>query len=165
MDVDERSLEAGVPRLEAGTLFAGRYRIRSFLGEGQRKHTYLACDTTLSDRRVALALVKPAAMQSDPEATRRETAALVQSGNHDNIVTLHDSGVCDGVEYLVIAYLCGGTLKGLLKARSEQGNPPSVDEVMQWGRQLARALSHTHQKGLVHRDVASGNVWLDERMV
>ena len=49
--------------------------------------------------------------------------------------------------------------------RAARNNPLTVEEVMQLGRRLARALEHVHRLGLIHRDVAPGNVWLDERQM
>jgi len=144
--------------------FAGRYRILEFLGEGDRKRTYLALDTNL-DRKVALALVKPEAARSDPEGTKREVEILCQAGNHASIVTLHDSGVFEGTEYLVLEFLPGGTLRDYLDKLRRRNRGVPVAEVMQFGRQLARAVSQVHQRGLIHRDIAPANVWLDERHV
>jgi hypothetical protein len=152
------------PGLSPGAVFAGRYRVVRFLGEGDRKRTYLAEDTIVP-RRVALAVIKPEAQGSDPEGTRREADALARAGTHDNVVTFHDWGQSDGAEYLVFDYLSGGTLRELLAKREQQGSPVSPDQVMRYGRQLARALSHVHTLGLIHRDVSPGNIWLDERLV
>jgi hypothetical protein len=152
------------PDPAAGVAFAGRYRILEPLGEGDRKRTYLALDTNL-DRKVALALVKPEAARSDPEGTRREVEILCQAGNHDSIVTLHDSGVFEGTEYLVLEFLPGGTLRDYLDKLRRRNRRVPVAEVMQFGRQLARAVSQVHQRGLIHRDIAPANVWLDERHV
>jgi serine/threonine protein kinase len=152
----------GWASLGPGGEFADRYRIEELLGEGDRKRTYLAWDTKLK-RRVALALIKPEAALADPSGTRREAETFGQTEGHDNIVTLYEEGIADGVEYLVFEYLAGGTLRDYLRSRQE--SPLSIDEVMRFGRQLARALSHVHQRGLIHRDVAPANVWLDERNV
>lgn len=147
-----------------GSVFAGRYKIKSLLGEGDRKRTYLAQDKTLG-RVVALALVKPTAAEADPAGTAREVKALVQAGNHDNIVTLFDRGTADGTDYLVFAYLANGTLRDLLSKYKSRRKLMPAEDVTQLGRQLARALSHVHRHGLIHRDVAPANVWLDERRV
>ena len=61
----------GVIELEPGEVFAGRYEVQRLLGEGDRKRTYLARDRKV-DRLVALSLVKPNAVISDPEGTERE---------------------------------------------------------------------------------------------
>jgi serine/threonine protein kinase len=150
--------------LDVGSIFAGRYRIRRLLGEGDRKRTYLA-DDTVFPREVALALIKPTAAADDPEGTRREVQALAKAGTNENIVTLHDSGTVDDIEYLVFDYLRGGTLREYMTKRAERNKPLSVEEVMRTGRRLARALAYVHGLGLIHRDVAPGNVWLDERQL
>jgi serine/threonine protein kinase len=152
------------PDARIGAAFAGRYRIIRPLGQGDRKRTYLAEDTVLN-RRVALALVKPAAANDDPDGTRREVAMLAQAGDHGNIVTLHDQGTAEDTEYLVFAYLSGGTLREYLDKRKERGKPLSAEEIMRFGRQLARALSHLHRLRVIHRDIAPANIWLDEHQV
>jgi tRNA A-37 threonylcarbamoyl transferase component Bud32 len=154
--------DAEEPVLQPGSVFAGRYQIVRMLGAGERKQTYLAKDTLLP-RRVALALIKPEAAHLDPKGTQREAEALARAGTHDNVVTFYDWGVVEGTEYLVIDYLQGGTLREYLAKRAEREKPLSAEEVMRLGRQLARALAFVHKVGLIHRDVAPGNVWLDER--
>jgi serine/threonine protein kinase len=152
------------PDARIGTAFAGRYRIIRLLGQGDRKQTYLAEDTVLN-RRVALALIKPGAAKADPEGTRREVEMLSQAGDHGNIVTLHDQGTAEGTDYLVFAYLAGGTLRSYLDKRKNREKPLSADDIMRFGRQLARALSHLHGLKVVHRDIAPANIWLDEHQV
>jgi eukaryotic-like serine/threonine-protein kinase len=147
--------------VKSGSVFAERYRILGPLGEGDRKRTYLAEDKVLG-RKVALALIKEGGERA-PSTTMQEWQALAQTGNNDNIVTLYDRGTYDGTDYMVFVYLAGGTLRENLRKRAEGNRPLSADEIMRLGRQLARALSHVHKSGLIHRDVAPANVWLDER--
>jgi serine/threonine protein kinase len=144
-----------------GSTVAKRYKLLGLLGEGDRKRTYLAQDTALN-RKVALALIK-GGDERGPSRTMQEWQALAQAGNNDNIVTLHDRGTSEGTDYMVFVYLAGGTLREHLKKRADKDTPFSADEIMRLGRQLARALSHLHKSGLIHRDVAPANVWLDER--
>jgi serine/threonine protein kinase len=61
--------------LAPGKVFAGRYEVRRFLGEGDRKRTYLARDARM-DRLVAVPLVKPEAVLSDPDGTERKAKVL-----------------------------------------------------------------------------------------
>ena len=158
-----QSAEGPIPDPQSEVAFAGRYRIIEFLGEGDRKRTYLALDTNL-ERKVALSLVKPEAALSDPVGTKREVDVLCQVGSHENIVTLHDSGTFDGSEYLVLEFLSGGTLRDYL-TKAGQNRAIPVADVLRIGRQMTRALSHVHQRGVIHRDIAPANVWLDERQV
>jgi len=150
--------ESGV---KVGSLFADRYRIVRLLGEGDRKRTYLAEDKSLG-RKVALALLKNATECGSSQATQ-EWQTLAQTGNNENIVTLYDRGTFQGTDFMVFVYLAGGTLGERLRKRAERNTPFTADEIMKLGRQLARALSHVHKNGIIHRDVSLANVWLDER--
>jgi serine/threonine protein kinase len=150
----------GVGHLEPGETFAKRYEVKRLLGEGDRKRTYLARDTKL-DRLVAVSLVKPEAVMSDPEGTEREAKVLGRIGSHPNIVSLYDYEIDrDGtVQYIVFQYLSGGTLSEYLRKAGQL----SLDDLLRLGRQLCRGLSHLHESGLIHRDVSPDNIWLDER--
>ncbi|HUY51157.1 MAG TPA: protein kinase [Streptosporangiaceae bacterium] len=152
----------GVTELETGEVFAGRYEVHRLLGEGDRKRTYLARDTKL-DRSVAVSLVKPEAVASDPEGTEREARVLGRIGSHPNIVSLYDYEIDSegSLQYIVFEYLSGGTLTAYLQHAGRQ----SLDDILRLGRQLSRGLSHLHGSGLIHRDVSPDNVWLDERHV
>ncbi len=57
----------------------------------------------------------------------------------------------------------GGTLREYLDERRADGRPLSAGELLKLARQLGRGLAHVHAHGLIHRDVAPANVWLDER--
>ena len=152
----------GAAELEPGELFAGRYEVQRELGAGDRKRTYLARDRKL-DRHVAISLVKPEAMLTDPEGTEREAKVLGRIGSHPNVVSLYDFEIGrDGsAEYMIFEFLGGGTLTAYLKQAGHQ----SFGEILRFGRQLCRGLSHLHRQGLIHRDVSPDNVWLDERHV
>ena len=152
----------GAAELEIGSVFAGRYEVLRELGAGDRKRTYLARDRKM-DRRVAVSLVKPEAVLTDPEGTEREAKVLGRVGSHPNIVSLYDFEIDrDGAaEYIVFEFLGGGTLTAYLKQAGRQ----SLDDILRFGRQLCRGLSHLHTQGLIHRDVSPDNVWLDERHV
>ncbi|HUZ56117.1 MAG TPA: protein kinase, partial [Streptosporangiaceae bacterium] len=148
--------------LEPGEIFAGRYEVQRFLGEGDRKRTYLARDKKM-DRLVAISLVKPEAVLTDPEGTEREAKVLGRIGSHPNVVSLYEYEMDrDGsVEYMIFEYLGGGTLTAYLQTAGQQ----PLDDILRLGRQLCRGLSHLHKHGLIHRDVSPDNIWLDERHV
>lgn len=152
----------GAAELETGSVFAGRYVVQEKLGEGDRKRTYLARDSRVG-RHVAISLVKPEAVLADPEGTEREARVLGRIGSHPNVVSLYDFEIdSDGsAEYIIFEYLGGGTLTEYLKQTGQQ----SLDDVLRFGRQLCRGLSHLHGQGLIHRDVSPNNIWLDDRHV
>src|SRR5712691_12766209 len=135
---------ADLARLDPGEVFAGRYAIDRFLGEGDRKETYLAKDQKL-DRLIALSFVKPDAVLSDPEGTEREAKVLGRIGRHANIVSLHDFEIsADGsAQYMIFDYLGGGTLARLLA----QTGPMLPEDLLRLGQELGEALSHLHDRG------------------
>ena len=147
---------------EHGGVVAGRYVIERLLGAGDRKRTYLARDMKV-DRHVAVSVVRPEAVLSDPGGTEREAKVRGRIGSHPNIVSLHDFEIDpDGsIQYMVFDYLSGGTLAEYLQEAGRQ----SLDDILRFGRQLSRGLAHLHGRGLIHRDVSPDNVWLDQRRV
>src|SRR5262249_45285327 len=150
----------GAAELEIGSVFAGRYEVQRELGAGDRKRTYLARDRKMG-RLVAVSLVKPEAVFTDPEGTEREARELGRIGSHPNIVSLYDFEIDrDGsAEYMIFEVLGGGTLTAYLKQAGQQ----SLGDILRFVRHLCRGLSHLHAQGLIHRDVSPDNVWLDER--
>jgi serine/threonine protein kinase len=136
-------------------LLAGRYQVRARLGRGATKEVYLAYDTRL-DREVALAVVVGAA-GSDAIRARLEREAQVTGrlGDHPNVITVYDSGEHEGVPYLVLRAMPGGSLADMLK----RGRIDAARTVA-LGHQVALALAHAHAHGVVHRDVKPDNVWL-----
>lgn len=142
----------GATELEPGEVFAERYEVQRLLGEGDRKRTYLARDAKM-DRLVAISLVKPEGVLSDPEGTEREAKVLGRIGEHDNIVSLYNYEIDGGglVHYMVFEYLSGGTLAEYLRKSGQR----SLDEVLRLGRQLCRGLAHLHKRasfiGTCHR--------------
>jgi serine/threonine protein kinase len=73
---------------------------------------------------------------------------------HPNIVTLHDVGSHDGIDFLVMEYVAGETLD----QRIQRTGPLPPDEMLRIGMSLASALSHAHNHGLIHRDLKPANV-------
>jgi serine/threonine protein kinase len=153
---------SGAGEFEVGDLFAKRYEVQRLLGEGDRKRTYLAKDAK-TDRLVAVSVVKPEAVLSDPGGTEREARVLGRIGSHPNIVSLYDYEIdkAGSIQYIVFQYLGGGTLTEYLR----QAGQRSLDDLLRLGRQLCRGLSHLHDRGLIHRDVSPDNVWLDEHQI
>src|ERR1700687_4280623 len=93
----------------------GPYEIQSPLGAGGMGEVYKARDTRL-DRTVAVKIL-PSHLSENPEARQRfdREARTISSLNHPNICTLHDVGVQDGVDYLVMEHLEGETLAERLR--------------------------------------------------
>ena len=142
----------------AGAVVAGRYRVRARLGRGASKEVYLAYDERL-DREVALAIVVGVGSSEVARArVTREAQVTGRLGDHPNVITVYDIGEHDGVPYLVLRAMGGGSLAA---ATARERLP--VAGVLHVGREIARALAHAHANGVVHRDVKPDNVWLDGR--
>ncbi len=136
-------------------VLAERYEVRTRLGRGATKEVYLAYDRRL-DREVALAIVVGAG--TDPAArarVTREAQVTGRLGDHPNVITVYDSGEVDGIPYLVLRAMRGGSLADRL-ARER----PAFAEAIRLGGEIAAALAHAHAHDVIHRDVKPDNVWL-----
>jgi phosphatidylglycerophosphate synthase/tRNA A-37 threonylcarbamoyl transferase component Bud32 len=134
-----------------GTMVS-RYRIEERIGSGGMGIVYRARDTRLQ-RDVALKLL-PEAWAADREA--RAAAAL----NHPNICTIHEIGEHDGRPFIAMELLEGRTLKQELGVRRLE-----LGEVIEIASQVADALEAAHAKGIIHRDIKPGNIFITARGV
>ena len=143
---------AGGPQLG---LISERYRIGRELGRGGMATVYLA-DDLKHGRQVAIKVMHPemaVAIGQDRFLREIEIAARL---NHPHILPLHDSGAADGHLYYVMPYVAAGALR----ARLDLEKQLSVDEALRLTREIASALGHAHNQGLVHRDIKPENVLL-----
>ena len=142
--------------LVEGAVFAGRYTIVRVLGRGGMGAVYLAQDHELA-RSVAL---KVPFLNGDASEFvrrfRREARSLARL-HHPNICPVHDVGEHDGQPYMTMAYIDGVSLADYLKRR---GAPLEPDKAVRLVRQLALALQHAHEAGVVHRDLKPGNIMM-----
>ncbi len=148
----------GAPEPPPQQVGGGRYRISRLLGEGANKRVYLARDTRL-DRDVALAEIKTPQLDEDGRARlQRETQAMGQLGDHPGIVTVHDILDEHGRVFIVAQYMPGGDVAQHLDAHTERRLSPA--EASTLALQVASALEHAHGRGVIHRDIKPGNIWL-----
>lgn len=135
----------------------GRYRIVRRIGQGAMGAVFLAADTVLV-RQVALKVRTNSATGEERalERFRREAryAAVLQ---HPNICPVYDVGEIDGIDYIALAYLDGVPLSQLLA----QGPLPGQQRIARIVRDIASALHHAHQRGVVHRDLKPANIMID----
>jgi tetratricopeptide (TPR) repeat protein/ribosomal protein L40E len=149
---------AKVPSPQPTSFAAGRYQVKKFLGEGGKKKVYLAHDATL-DRDVAFALIKTEKLD-ETNKTRiiREARAMGKLGDHPNIVTVYDFGEHEGQPYMVLPLLPGGDVEGLIEKAPDHRLP--LNKVIDIAKSVCRGLEFAHGKGIIHRDIKPGNVWL-----
>jgi len=142
--------------LEPATIIDSRYRLERLLGTGGMAEVWLAEDRRLS-RWVALKILS----NEDPDLASglAREARLVARLQHPNIVAVHDAGEHDGRPYLVMEYVHGHSLRGLLEARGRL----SEAEAIRYGLQAAAALEYAHAAGIIHCDIKPENLMVDEQ--
>jgi len=139
--------------LTPGTLL-GRYRISSLVGRGRSGDVYRANDVR---RRRDVALKIP---DWPPELQRDwalNEARIASSLNHPCICVIYDAGEENGMAYIAMEYIEGSPLSSLC---CPSGLPPAL--AVGYGRLIASALSHSHEHGVIHRDLKSANVMITQ---
>ncbi len=139
----------------------GRYRLEELLGQGGMAEVWRAIDERLG-RTVAVKVILATHARDGHFRERfHKEAQLVASLDHPNILPVYDYGDEDGVPYLVMPYLEGGTLRDRMV-----GSPIPFPQAVSWVRQLGDALDAAHAAGILHRDVKPANVLVrkDDRL-
>ncbi len=153
--------------MTAGGVLNGRYQLAREVGAGGFARVYLTRDLLLQ-RRVALKVLHPQLADDvgvrDFRVRFDREAQTVAALDYPNILPVYDYGEADGLVYLVMPYVDGGTLFDRLR---DQRTLP-LPTVAAWIAQAAAALDHAHRAGLVHRDVKPHNMLLraaDDRLL
>jgi eukaryotic-like serine/threonine-protein kinase len=131
------------------------YRILEPLGAGGMGEVYRAHDLHL-DRDVAVKVLLRGSL-AEPTARerfRREAHVLSRLA-HPGVATIFDFDTQDGVDFLVMEYVPGGTLQSRL-----QKGPLGLDELARIGSEIGDALEDAHRRGFLHRDLKPGNIVL-----
>ena len=129
------------------------YQIVRKIGAGGMGEVYRARDERL-DRDVAIKVL-PATSFDDPAARARlvREAQAAAGLNHPHICTVHEVGEANGKTYIAMELVEGEPLSAQVTAGALR-----VEHVVRYGAQLAGALAHAHERGVVHRDLKSANV-------
>lgn len=137
-----------------GQVLKNRYFILSLIGEGGMAKVYLA-DDHINKRQVAVKIIKEDTFLDPLNVARFQREARASASlSHSNIVEIYDIDEYKGRPYMVMEYVKSKTLKELLIHRGSFSLIEAFDIIYQ----LADALAHAHQHGVIHRDVKPQNV-------
>lgn len=141
-----------------GKRLDGRYEIRDVVGVGGMAVVYKAYDN-IDDRIVAVKILKDEYLTNEEFRRRfKNESKAIAVLSHKNIVKVFDVSFGDRLQYIVMEYIEGITLKEYI----EQRGVIDWNEALYFSIQILRALQHAHDKGIVHRDVKPQNIMLLE---
>lgn len=139
-----------------GKKLDGRYEIRELIGIGGMANVY-RCYDTIDDREVAIKILKDEFLNNDEFIRRfKNESKAIAVLSHPNIVKVYDVSFGDMIQYIVMEYIDGITLKEYIN----QQKVLTWKETVHLVTQVLAALSHAHSKGVVHRDVKPQNMML-----
>ncbi|MFW6074773.1 MAG: serine/threonine-protein kinase [Chloroflexota bacterium] len=139
-------------------IYANRYEIERLIGEGAFSRTYLATDTVLH-RPVALKVLRQEYCTVEEFAARfdREAHAAAKV-SHPNVVPVYDFGREQDVPFIVMQYVSGPSLKEYVR----DNGPLTIEESIEFARQILDGLTAIHDNDIIHRDVKPQNILLEE---
>lgn len=134
----------------------GGYEILSKLGQGGMGAVFKARQVSVN-RVVALKILPPRLAKNREYVERffREARSAARL-NHRNIVQAIDAGEAGGYHYFAMEYVDGQPVSDLLKG----GQPLPERQALEIARDVARALAHAHEAGIIHRDIKPANILL-----
>jgi hypothetical protein len=134
----------------------GQYEIVEKIGVGGMATVYKAYQASIN-RYVAIKIL-PTQFAHDPNFVKRFTqeAKAIAALEHPYILPVYDFGTQEGLTYMVMRYIEGGTLAGLM------GQPMSNERIVEIVGNMARALDYAHSQGVVHRDIKPSNILIDK---
>lgn len=140
-----------------GKVLDDSYRLDELIGVGGMANVYRAYDLK-KDRTVAIKVLREEFLDN-VELVRRfkNESRAISVLNHPNIVKVYDVSITPQLQYIVMEYLNGITLKEYLKQR---GRALPWKEAIHFVAQVLRALEHAHANGVVHRDIKPQNIML-----
>ena len=139
-----------------GKRLDGRYEINEMIGIGGMSVVYKAYDT-IDDRKVAIKILKEEFLDNQDFIRRfKNESKAIAVLSHPNIVKVFDVSFGDVIQYIVMEYIEGITLKDYIN----QQKKVSWKDTVHFATQILMALEHAHTKGIIHRDIKPQNIML-----
>lgn len=139
-----------------GKRLDGRYEIQEVIGVGGMAVVYKAYDN-IDDRIVAVKILKDEFLANEEFRRRfKNESKAISLLSHPNIVKIYNVNYGDKLQYIVMEYVEGITLKEYIEQQGHLG----IKETIHFTMQILRALQHAHDKGIIHRDIKPQNMML-----
>ena len=145
-----------------GKTLDGLYTVRELIGTGGMANVYKAVvgpGGPVPEGTVVAVKVLRQELMHDPDLVRRfkNESKAISLLNHPNIVKVYDVSVSENLQYIVMEYVDGMTLREYL---NERGGKLTSRETVHFISQILKALDHAHRNGVVHRDIKPQNIML-----
>lgn len=136
---------------------ANRYDVLKKIGEGGMAKVYLGYDQK-TEMQVAIKVLRKENVIDKKVKNFKREAQVLGLMDDDNIVKIHDVGEQGTIHYIITEYVEGMTMKDYLTTCS----PIPIEEVVDMTLQVLGGINHAHEKGVIHKDIKSQNILLNE---
>lgn len=141
-----------------GRILGKRYQIVEKIAIGGMSNVYKALDMNLKRYDAVKILKEEFAQNKEFLEQFRQEANSVAGLNHPNIVNIYNVGSENGLQYIVMEYIKGKTLKKVIKEKGRLFQ----DQVISYSEQIAKGLQHAHINGIIHRDIKPHNILITD---
>lgn len=144
-----------------GTLFLNRYKLLEKIGEGGMGIVYKAKCSVLN-RFVAVKVLKPELNKNEDFIARfKREADSIANLSCPNIVSIYDIGLENNINFIVMEYIKGKTLKQVIKENGRLSSLKSIEISIQ----IANALQYAHENNIIHRDIKPDNIIITDNNI
>jgi serine/threonine protein kinase/Tfp pilus assembly protein PilF len=152
------TLETPKEELTTGSTFANRYQIIEEIGKGGMGRVYKVQDTKIKEK-IALKLIKPE-IAKDKRTIERfsNELRLARKIRHKNVCQMFDLGEERGTQFITMEYVSGEDLRNSIRRFGQLPIGKSIAIV----KQICEGLAEAHRQGVVHRDLKSNNIMIDD---
>jgi serine/threonine protein kinase/predicted esterase len=153
-----KTIETPREELTTGSSFAGRYQIIEELGKGGMGRVYKALDTKINEK-IALKLIRPEIAKDKKTIERfRNELRLARKIRHKNVCQMFDLGEERGTQFITMEYVPGEDLRSSIR---RFGQLP-IGKSISIANQICEGLAEAHRLDVVHRDLKSNNIMIDD---